>query len=247
MGISGLWKFLQKTGYPATVVRVQPGKHPPRGPMCRIDLAGMLYSKIRDAYRNPGYEAANKMVETELLQRGFHKDSTAIYIDGPPPAHKMIARESREKRGSPLHLNTTSRDGKGLENTPYKNLNKSLFYPFRKKGESLARHLENKGWRAINCPSEADIAIGDACRKDDVVITPDSDAFAYANIHTIWRPHDDHYLVYNVPKVLQHLRMSRVGLTTLAVICPNDYTKRILGMETNFRILKSLEKNGKGK
>lgn len=253
MGIQGLWKFLLKTGYSPGVVQIPTGNLLPRGRLYHVDLAGILYSDIRGAYRNADYEVANKIMDVSLVRQGFHKDSTAIYIDGPPPAQKMTARELREKKHgndtlsrNPPPFNVASREGKRVEKSPYTHLSRSLFYPFHEKGESLARYLAQKDWCAIACPSEADIAIGEACGKEDIVITSDSDALAYANIHTIWRPFDGGYLVYEVPKVLQHLSLSRVSLTALAVVCSNDYTKKVISMKANLEILKSLETKGKG-
>ncbi|KAF9921950.1 hypothetical protein FBU30_007995 [Linnemannia zychae] len=101
-----------------------------------------------------------------------------------------------------------------------------------------------KDWNVCDCNSEADICIGATCKRNDVVITCDSDSLIYGNINTVWRPFGrSRYLIYNVPQLLLHLELSRVGLTALGVVSQNDYGKGVYntGVKTNLKVIRALE------
>jgi len=85
---------------------------------------------------------------------------------------------------------------------------------------ALTQYLWDKGWKVIKCPSEADITIAINCTTSNIVITGDSDSLIHSSVHTIWKPlARGSYLVYDVPRLLQQLELSRTGLTVLGIIC----------------------------
>jgi len=65
--------------------------------------------------------------------------------------------------------------------------------------DSLAKHLESKGFSVLVCPTEADMQIAKDCQPSDVVISGDSDLLLYSSINTVWRPVTKaKILVYNI-------------------------------------------------
>ncbi|KAF9081222.1 hypothetical protein BGX23_001119, partial [Mortierella sp. AD031] len=120
----------------------------------------------------------------------------------------------------------------------------AAFYLSLDSRKALARYLRDKGWKVVECPSEADIAIASDCQPGDVVVSSDSDMLLYASVETLWRPLTrGRFLVYELSKVLKHLEMSRAQLTVLGIVCKNDYIANLTRMDvsTNYKIVKSLD------
>ncbi|KAF9286128.1 hypothetical protein BGZ88_009218 [Linnemannia elongata] len=82
--------------------------------------------------------------------------------------------------------------------------------------------------------------------KDIVLLTQDSDFFAYDSVTTIWRPvgkwDDVKVLEYSREAVLAQIRLSTTKLTALACVSSNDQNKNIpsMGIATNYSIIKDL-------
>ncbi|KAF9343746.1 hypothetical protein BGX26_005246, partial [Mortierella sp. AD094] len=237
MGIEGLWQFLKKKGYSPTLFPAPQHKPLPYAHLYHLDLLGAFFAVLRRAYQHFDLQVAHSIVETHLVQSGFHKGFTVIYIDGPSPMEKSATQQLRENKRSTALSNAhdllssmekTFNDGGRLRKQKFKALGKAMLYSFHMDyflRTSLAEFLGGKGWYVVLCPSEADISIGELCNNDDIVVTGDSDSIAYRNISTIWRPQGRRgYLVYDIPSILLQLGLSRTALTSLAVTCHNDYT-----------------------
>ncbi|KAF9079164.1 hypothetical protein BGX23_004873, partial [Mortierella sp. AD031] len=119
------------------------------------------------------------------------------------------------------------------------------FYWSQESRSSLAHYLTNNGWNVVVCPSEADIAIAADCQPKDIVVSGDSDMLIYDTVETVWRPLSrGRFLVYELAAVMDHLSISRAKLTTLGIVSKNDYSSNLtrLGISTNYKIVKSLDK-----
>ncbi|KAF9370988.1 hypothetical protein CPC16_003361, partial [Podila verticillata] len=172
---------------------------------------------------------------------------------------KRATLESRESRRTAAlkkadallsDMETIVQEGRRLRKQHFWKLRKSIdasFYLLPNLRTALAQYLRDKGWRVIECPSEADIAIAIDCTTSDIVITGDSDSLIHSSVHTIWKPlARGGYLVYDVPRLLQQLELSRTGLTVLGIVCRNDYTSNMkqMGLVTNYELIQSLEGGG---
>ncbi|KAF8909516.1 hypothetical protein BGZ58_005976, partial [Dissophora ornata] len=106
--------------------------------------------------------------------------------------------------------------------------------------------MENKGYEIILCATEADVKIAADCKKEDVVVTGDSDLLIYKSVPAVWRPmgrgKSRRYWLYDKAAVLDTLGLTATQLVALAVISGNDYNRNIpyLGIETNRKIIKRL-------
>jgi hypothetical protein len=112
----------------------------------------------------------------------------------------------------------------------------------------LASFLASRSWTVRLLNIEADVAIARDCGPGDVVLSRDSDMFAYQGIAEVWRPVRGKTIqIYDMPQVLAAIHLSRAQLTTLAVVSTNDYSRNIptLGCLTNFGIVKDLKSTGK--
>ncbi|KAI1287928.1 hypothetical protein EDD11_010121, partial [Mortierella claussenii] len=172
-----------------------------------------------------------------MSSSGISKDSI-LYLDGPSPVEKQATTTARELRRARAlqHALTSVADleqrvecGHRVRRRQFSALNKHIraaFYWPLDAREDFARHMCTRGWNAVVCPSEADIAIADACTSNDVVISTDSDMLAYDSVRTIWRPISrGRFLKYDVAH--------------------NDYACSLarMGVITNFKIVKSLEED----
>ncbi|CAO3569208.1 unnamed protein product [Mortierella alpina] len=96
------------------------------------------------------------------------------------------------------------------------------------------------------CETEADTAIAKDCQPADIVLSQDSDFFAYESVKLLWRPvgqrHDVKVLEYDKAAILSTIGLSSTQLTALACVSCNDYNKNIryLGIATNYGIIKKL-------
>ncbi|KAG0196672.1 hypothetical protein BGX33_001361, partial [Mortierella sp. NVP41] len=183
--------------------------------------------------------------------------TSILYIDGPSPDEKRTTVKTREsKRALALQKALSCIDdvesrvegGRRVRKSDFKKLSKNVraaFYWSLDSRKSLALYLISKGWNVVECPSEADTAIATDCQPDDIVVSGDSDMLIYDTVNTVWRPMARcQFLGYRLTEILDHLGISRAQLTTLGIVSKNDYTSNIarLGISTNHKIVKSLEK-----
>lgn len=230
----------------------------PRPPETRflVDILGSLFPVIRRIFLKHGPITASIIFEQHLRSLQLPQENTRLYLDGPSPEEKRETQNAREARRATALVKADAllsemelilSQEKRLRKQHFKKLHKSLdasFYLPSNLRTALARYLEGKGWTVIECVSEADIQIACDCTAYDIVLSGDSDSLIHSSIHTIWRPLSrGGYLEYNVPQLLQHLELSRIGLTVLGVVSRNDYTSNIkqMGLATNYNIIKSLE------
>lgn len=260
MGVLKLWPFIKEQGYIAALKAFP--TIPPPNTQYHIDILGSFFSVIRRCFLHPDTTVACVKFEQHLISCLFPKSTTILHMDGPSPAEKNATNINRQsKRDKALTKGnqlltimeeTLNNHGK-LRKQQFKTLNKAIvdsFYLTHELRQALVQHLRASGWTVCGCCSEADTCIGANCKKDDVVITRDSDALVYSNINTIWRPFGrDRYLVYHVSDLLRQLELSRTGLTTLGIVTQNDYGKGVhkMGVKGNFKVIRALETEGKAK
>ncbi|KAF9079548.1 hypothetical protein BGX23_003773, partial [Mortierella sp. AD031] len=171
---------------------------------------------------------ANTIFEQQLTSYRIPQASSVLYLDGPSPEEKRRTCELRmAKRTCALDkaeaciadLERVFKGGGKFRKEHFRKLTKHInaaFYLSLDSRKALARYLRDKGWKVVECPSEADIAIASDCQPGDVVVSSDSDMLLYASVETRWRPLTrGRFLVYELSKVLKHLEMSRAQLTVL--------------------------------
>ncbi|KAI1312645.1 hypothetical protein EDD11_002882, partial [Mortierella claussenii] len=201
MGIPFLWPFVKKKGYSANLLSKSPQNSRPPDTTYHVDILGSMYPLIRRTFLKYDREMANTIFEQQFRSLQFPPTTTIVYMDGPNPEEKRATRELREARCSVglkkadtllCEMEDMLGQGKRLKKHHFRKLNKALnaaFYFSADLRGSLAQHLEEKGWRVIHCPSEADIHIALNCKMNDVVISGDSDSLVHlSSINTIWRP-----------------------------------------------------------
>lgn len=224
----------------------------------RFDILSCFFSTIRRIYTSThDQHTCHIKLEQHLISYRVPKTSF-LYIDGPSPDEKHATLKAREaKRALALqraqacigdmearvgsHQTVRKRDFNKL----FKNT-RAVFYWSQESRSSLAHHLSSNGWNVVVCPSEADIAIAADCQPKDIVVSGDSDMLIYDTVETVWRPLSrGRFLVYELAAVMDHLSISRAKLTTLGIVSKNDYSSNLtrLGISTNYKIVKSLEKN----
>ncbi|KAG0366054.1 hypothetical protein BGX24_003860, partial [Mortierella sp. AD032] len=258
MGIPYLWPFVRKKGYEAPLLSRFPQDPLPTNAFYRVDILASFFSVIRRAYVNHDLSTANTMVAQHLVSCGLPQASTVLYVDGQSPEEKRRTREFRDRKradalakavASISDMENIFRSGGRLRKPHFKKLTKHLNASFvwsMASRRALAQHLQGLGWSVVECDSEADIAIASDCGAHDVAVSRDSDSLVYSSIVTILRPLGrGRYLMYDVPKLLKHLEISRTALTVLGIVCRNDYSSNMsrLGVSTNFKIILSLEKD----
>ncbi|CAO3566023.1 unnamed protein product [Mortierella alpina] len=109
--------------------------------------------------------------------------------------------------------------------------------------QHLQQYLQEQGWVVILSSCEADVEIARDCQEGDVVLTTDSDFLAYSRVQTVWRlVTRTKLLVYDIPKLLKTVGLTRAQLTALCIVSKNDYDSNVLrlGTITNFKLLKSI-------
>jgi len=260
MGIPYLWPFVRKKGYEARLQSQFPQDPLPPGSFFRVDILGSMYSTIRRIFLKNDATMANTIFEQHLRSLLLPQPTTILYLDGLSPEEKRTTRDEREARRFTsltnantvlLEMEAILQSGGRLRKQHFRKLNKFInasFYLSTNLRIALARYLQEKGWRVVECPSEADIQIAIDCKADDIVISGDSDSLVHSSIKTIWRPlARGGYLEYNVPQLLEKLELSRTGLTVLGVVCKNDYTCNMkrMGLATNYEIVQSLNSDSK--
>jgi hypothetical protein len=261
MGIPALWQHLRGEGHEATMLMQFPSTPLPPNAFYRIDILASFYNTIRRIHiTSPDQSTFNTIFEQHLISHGIPKTSI-LYIDGPSPAEKSATRETREAKRTRALQKAQIRIGdmevrvggrRRVRKRDFNNLFKNIrdaFYWSHESRNSLAEYLRNNGWRAFICLSEADTAIAFECQPNDIVVSGDSDMLIYDTVETVWRPlSNGRFLVYKLEEVLSHLELSRAKLTTLGIVSKNDYTSNLaqLGVITNHKIVKSLEKTEAG-
>lgn len=264
MGILGLWPFLKKMNFEETLYSQLPtlpsaatNDTPP--PTIRVDVLATFFSPIRHIYTTHSLTIAHTILEQDISSSGITKNSV-LYLDGPTPIEKQATTATREQRRARAleHAQTSmtdleqrvlgqSRVRKRQFRTLNKHIRAAFYWPLDAR-KDFARYMCTRGWNVLVCPSEADIAIADACQSNDVVVSTDSDMLAYNTIKIIWRPISRRrFLVYDVEHVLQCLGLTRAHLTVLCIVSKNDYTPNLalMGVLTNFKIVKDLKQDCK--
>jgi hypothetical protein len=131
-----------------------------------------------------------------------------------------------------------------------KNLRGGFTWSFQDR-EDFVDFLVGQQLDARLCRTEADTAIAADCQPVDIVLSQDSDFFAYDSVKIIWRPvgkrDEIKVLEYNKMTVLAKTGLSTTKFTALACVSSNDYNKNIpsLGIVTNYNVIKDLPDAGK--
>ncbi|KAF9536178.1 hypothetical protein EC957_012261, partial [Mortierella hygrophila] len=181
-----------------------------------------------------------------------------FYVDGHPALEKKEAhRERNAKRVKALMAaevatkTLSERIGRGKPPTKamFKNVDKNLRGGFTwslQDREDFVDFLLGQQQDARLCRTEADNAIAADCQPTDIVLSQDSDFFAYDPVKFMWRPvgkrDEFKVLEYNKVSVLAQIGLSTTKFTALASVSSNDYNKNIpsLGIATNYKIIKDL-------
>ncbi|KAG0030690.1 hypothetical protein BGZ83_004681, partial [Gryganskiella cystojenkinii] len=214
-----------------------------------------FFGVIRNAYSHHSLEKAHTIVE-EHLKRYGSKSNLVLYIDGGPALEKQETSKKRRESGSKAALKCTGsldklesiieNDGKPRK-SHFVDVKKSLsstFYWSSEDRQALIRHLQQTGWTVRVCETEADVAIAQDSKPDNIVISADSDMLGYASVTTLWRPVGKHLvLAYKISDICKVLGLTRQQLTALAVVSSNDYNRNIfsLGPATNYAIIKGID------
>ncbi|ORZ08509.1 hypothetical protein BCR41DRAFT_145349 [Lobosporangium transversale] len=103
MGIEGLWSFLLKTGYEATLhyhSLICATSNPFNPFNCnayiRFDVLGTLHPIIQNAYSNHSLDTAHKIMERELGKYGT-PENLILYLDGDACEEKKHTHIYREE------------------------------------------------------------------------------------------------------------------------------------------------------
>ncbi|KAF8904552.1 hypothetical protein BGZ58_006494, partial [Dissophora ornata] len=181
-----------------------------------------------------------------------------FYVDGAPALEKTEThRERDEKRVKALRtaevavetLSHRVSQGQPPTKQMFKNVEKGLRGGFKwslQDRKDFVEFLQRQRLDARLCRTEADVAIAADCQLQDIVLSHDSDFFAYDTVKTIWRPvgkwDQIKVLEYIRDAVLAQTELSTTKLTALACVSSNDQNKNIssLGIATNYRIIKGL-------
>ncbi|GJJ76480.1 putative transposase [Entomortierella parvispora] len=189
-----------------------------------------------------GHQKVLALINHFLQTSGVPKSSVVLYFDGKPCEEKQATAKSRhqEQQKSLIAAKATVEDiqqralhdkriSKGLFNKAHRLLSSAYYFPAEIKS-NLVQFLIQQGFDARVCSFEADPEIASDCQTHDVVVSRDSDMFAYDTIHTVVVPiSKDRFLVSAVEKVMSSLDLSRVQLTTFAIVSKNDYNKNVEG------------------
>lgn len=194
-----------------------------------------------------------------FLTRIGNKSNIIIYIDGGATVEKIETHERREEKRR-MSLTKAKYGIKMLEDrlsqdqsvrkhhfTAIKKHLKSAFRWSVDARSSFASYMSTKGWRVVRCRGEADVDIAKACSPTDIVLSRDSDYFAYQSVLHIWRPTGygtrSMLSCYHVPDILMALSVTRSQLTAICAVTSNDYNKNLptLGIASNYGLIKNIE------
>ncbi|KAF8958121.1 hypothetical protein BGZ46_002037, partial [Entomortierella lignicola] len=253
MGLPGWFPFLRKKGYSPSsltqseIAAIHTNKR-------RVDVLGSCFRVLRGIYSNNSQDKAHDLILEELSKFGS-PSVLVLYIDGQQADEKkqtFTVRNATRKKAAircsksldtlESWIQSNSRVRKRHFTDVISNLS-SAFYLSLTCRKDLVDFLRGAGFDARLCLTEADVAIAKDFQDSDVVISSDSDMFAYASITRVWRPISNGlFLEYKTSDLLGTLALSRAQLTALAVVSKNDYGKNIfsLGPETNYGLIKSI-------
>ncbi|KAF9965990.1 hypothetical protein BGZ73_001191 [Actinomortierella ambigua] len=105
--------------------------------------------------------------------------------------------------------------------------------------------MTTKGWRVVQCSGEADVEIAKVCSPTDIVVSRDSDFFAYQSVDHIWRPmgygNRSSVARYHISDILATLQLTRSQLTAMCIVTTNDYSANVpsLGI-SNYSLIKNI-------
>ncbi|KAF9921244.1 hypothetical protein BGZ67_000630, partial [Mortierella alpina] len=255
MGIVGLWPFIKKKGYEATLLHAHTVLNSTYQPMRHVDVQACFYSTISRAYSSHPVSVANHILERALLKFAT-PENAVVYLDGNPCQEKALTHASREKkRQDELDEVVEAISSFSVSIEEKRRVRKQLFYKINKglkkafswttaEKASFVAHLRGRGWRVVQSTTEADLEIALNYVPGDVVVSTDSDLLIYANILTVWRPiSKDRFLVYQTPDILTTLAMTKSQFTAFGVVSANDYDRNIpsLGVATNYDLIKAVK------
>ncbi|KAG9063354.1 hypothetical protein KI688_004236 [Linnemannia hyalina] len=208
--------------------------HLPDGATIHVDVLS-FFNNIRGInIRHTDNKTRAHAILFEHLKKYGNPSRMVFYVDGAPALEKKETHHERnEKRVKALKtakvavetLSNRVSQGKPPTKQMFKNVEKSLRGGFK---------------------TEADIDIAAECQPKDVVLSQNSDFFAYDSVTTFWRPVGKRYevkvLEYNREAVPAQIKLSTAKLTALACVSSNDQNKNIpsMGIATNYSIIKDL-------
>ncbi|KAF9917031.1 hypothetical protein FBU30_001033, partial [Linnemannia zychae] len=164
-------------------------------------VLGSSFRALRSIYSNNSQEKAHELMTKELAKFGS-PSTLVLYLDGQQPEEKQqtfTARNATRKKAAircsesldTLEQRIQSNDRVRKRHfTDVKSALASAFYFSLTSRMELVAFLREAGYDARLCQTEADVAIAKDFQDGDVVISCDSDMFAYANITRLWRPID---------------------------------------------------------
>ncbi|CAO3571066.1 unnamed protein product [Mortierella alpina] len=253
MGVYELWPLVRKNGYDPSQASLAHQRH--QG-IVGLDASSCFYTSIQRAYSTHPPDRAAAIFERALAGLVGHlKASVVCYLDGEPALEKAAAHQAREKRRSTA-LDSVEAGMVVLRNQVHnlrlatkqqhlavrKKLGTSFTWSLEDR-QHLQQYLQEQGWVVILSSCEADVEIARDCQEGDVVLTTDSDFLAYSRVQTVWRlVTRTELLVYDIPKLLKTVGLTRAQLTALCIVSKNDYDSNVLrlGTITNFKLLKSI-------
>ncbi|KAF9280673.1 hypothetical protein BGZ68_007096, partial [Mortierella alpina] len=258
MGIRGFYCWLRKKKNYDPVLRVPTHSPLPVGATLRLDVLS-FFNKIRWIYtRYKDDKVKAHSILFEHLKQFGDPAHTVYYVDGYPAIEKEATHRVREeKRNDALKTAKAAldkfkervSDARPPTKELFKKADKGLRGGFKwsiQDRRDFVEFLQGQDHDARFCETEADIAIAADCRPVDIVVSQDSDFFAYESVKVLWRPvgkkHEVKILEYNKAAVLEKVDLSHTKLTALACVSCNDYNKNIrsLGIATNYKIIKDL-------
>ncbi|KAK3831005.1 MAG: hypothetical protein J3R72DRAFT_495725 [Linnemannia gamsii] len=198
-----------------------------------VDVLGSFYRVIRNAYSNHSQVRDHEILDQELLLYGSPIDSI-LYVEGEQAMEKAKTARTQEIRSKAASCCISSLDTMEslLDNnqrlrwrhfSDVKTNLASSFYWSLQSRKNFVEYTVGRGWKALFCRTEADVAIATDYKAGDVVLSGDSDYFGYMSIERLWRSvSNGPILDYRVPPLLQQLGLTRSQLTGLAVDSKND-------------------------
>lgn len=260
MGLQDVWWWLRKKiNYHPKLLYPCSNVQPVSGTKIRVDVAGGYFPSIRWAYTtfSDNKELAHSAME-RILGRLGTKDNLVFYVDGHPAEEKRDThdrrRQQREKaiQLSKEALNLLEGRIKGYQRVrrqhfqrAKKNINSAFHWTFEDRSH-FVDYLQQKGYHAIMCDTEADPRIAADSQPVDVIVSRDSDFVGYSSVRTIWRPvghaTENKYLIYCKDDILSSLKLTDTQLTALACVVKNDYDRNVpsCAVTTSYYIIKDL-------
>jgi hypothetical protein len=257
MGLFDWYPFLRRKGYNPMQLYLTIVSSLNTSGRRRFDTLANCHRVIQHAYSTKSGDEAHRMLEQDIERFG-NALNMDVYIDGPQAEEKRFAAASREtNREKALEraeaglatletrLSDNSRIRKSHHTTVRAAFSTSFYWSLASRIQ-FAEYMRSRGWTVKSCRTEADVAIAQDAQPNDIIVSTDSDMFAYSSIVTIWRPVSKLViLVYKVPDVLLTLGITRSQLTALAVVSRNDYQRNIqsLGLATNYGVIKKITRS----